>query len=160
MDGVKVAEALLPDNPAAHIELGKPDPLLVRKRHEDVLAITRRSRGGLGIFLLALHKGALVKLGGPELMSSGAIEAEHGLRQGVFIRRRQKNAVAPDGGRTMATARDGRFPEDVAGGAPVGGRGLGLGRDVVAIRAAPPGPIMRAGFDIGGEWGSDREARE
>src|SRR5262249_39270710 len=72
------------------------------------------------------------------------------VRVAVLDRRRDKYAIAPDDRGRVPVARDGRFPDDVVRGRPLGGEALLVSRAVPA-GAAPHGPVAVGGEERGSE---------
>src|SRR5690348_12752091 len=78
----------------------------------------------------------------PADIAGVAVVAEDGLRKVFGVGGGEENLIADDDGGAVPAAGDRRLPENVFGCAPLERRLLIGIRDAIALRPAPPGPIV------------------
>ena len=95
----------------------------------------------------------------PRLLAGVPIETEHHLLIRLLIRCWEKNLVANDRHRTVATSGDGRLPQHIVSLTPTQRRILVRRRNAVTLRTTPPGPIGRFEFDGTRLWFDGNQTR-
>src|SRR5262249_52144511 len=124
-----------PDLLAVEIEAGK-----ISGRHRGIDMAAVGAGGGRGGIAFAPHEPAPAAAAPafPECLALRADAQEH---QVLAIGAGEEDALAPDGGRRAAHARQRHFPEDVLRFAPLGWE-IDLLADSVIGRAAPLWPVV------------------
>ena len=139
----EIGDPLLPEDLAVERQRGRVDGAVVQKIDEQSLAVAserRRSVSGLRIALGI--EPALMDDRAPLRLAGRSIKAHDALARRFGVGGREEQLLSNDRDRTVSAAGDRRLPLHVLGVAPLGRRLL-IGRsDAVAVRPAPPRPIV------------------
>ena len=138
-----VGQFRLPESIATHRQRRREDRVAVEEVDEQSLAVARHGARREGGPLGPLGgETAGVNIGLPDLLPGPAIETQHRLHLTLLVSRRQINVISDDNWRTVPATGHRRLPQHVLRVAPLERRILIGTGNAIAIRSAPPRPVV------------------